>query len=578
MDRRSLLKKPFATIKGDSTPKKSLKTEQLSKPDSPLDNKHFNTELPNTARSMAGLEAYTGEFGTEQAGHLLRRCIFGTSRTEVKEAVERGLQETIQLLFAEQDKPTPPINSQYGDDPDVAIGETWVTAPLSSGVNGYRRVALQRWWMGLMLNQSISLREKMTLFWHNHFAIEATTVGEAKSGYYYLDLLRTHALGNFKTLAEQITISPAMLRYLNGNQNVRSAPNENYARELFELFTIGKGPLVGDGDYTYYTEADVVEAAKVLTGWRDRLVSDTGIPTSYFTTNRHTLGNKQFSHRFDNQTIEENGENEYKDLINMIFGKRQVARYISEKLYRWFVYYVIDETAHANVIEPMADILIANEFEVAPVLEALLKSAHFFDSINYGVMIKNPIDFLGGVVKNFDLDFPALEGDDLFINYKFWAIFVGVAEQLQMNIMNPPSVAGWIAYHQSPQYYQSWITSVTFPQRIEVTQTLLRTGIARNGFRLIIRPLPFVSQIELADDPNELINELARTLFPKGLTDEQHVYLKEVLIPGLPDYEWTIEYNEYLGSPDNEALATGVYNKLHNLLETMMSLAEYQLS
>ncbi|MGB0929184.1 MAG: DUF1800 domain-containing protein [Chitinophagales bacterium] len=578
MDRRSLLKRPFTTKKGNSTSKEIVAGNNPKTADSPLENKHFNTQLPNMARSMAGLEAYTGVFGEEQAGHLLRRCLFGTRRTEVTEAAERGLQKTIELLFAEQAKPTPPINSQYGDDPNVPIGETWVTAPITQGINGVRRASLQRWWMGLMLNQGISLREKMTLFWHNHFAVEATTVGEAKSGYYYLDLLRTHALGNFKTLAEEITINPAMLRYLNGNQNVRNAPNENYAREVLELFTIGKGALVGGGDYTYYTEEDVVEAAKVLTGWRDRLNTDSGIPTPYFTVNRHTLGSKQFSHRFDNQIIEENGENEYKDLINMIFNKRQVARHISEKLYRWFVYYVIDEAAYANVIEPMADMLIANEFEVAPVLEALLKSEHFFDVINYGVIIKNPIDFLGGVVKNFDMVFPTLEGDNLLTNYKLWAILVGASGQLQMNIMNPPSVAGWIAYYQSPQYYQSWISSVTLPQRIEFVQRMIRTGYARDGFRVVARPLEFVSQIELADDPNELVRELVRILFPKELTDEQYVYLKEVLIPGLPDYEWTIEYNEYLASPDNQALATAIYTKLRTLLETMVALAEYQLS
>ena len=578
MDRRSLLKRPFTAMKGDAKTNERTTIAGSNAAENVLENKHFNSELPNFVRTMAGLEPYKGEFGTEQAGHLLRRCIFGTSRTEVAEAVDRGLQQTIELLFAEQPKPAPPINAQYEDDPNVAIGETWIKAPITNGVNGYRRASLQRWWLGLMLNQGISLREKMALFWQNHFALEAIVVGEAKSGFYYLDLLQTQALGNFKTLAEEITINPAMLRYLNGNQNVRTAPNENYARELFELFTIGKGPLVGDGDYTYYTEEDVIAAAQVLTGWRVRLNSDSGMPTPYFTTNRHTLGSKQFSHRFDNHVIEENGANEYKDLINMIFSKRQVARHLCEKLYRWFVYYAIDETTYANVIEPMTDMLIANDFEVAPVLETLLTSEHFFDAINYGVMIKNPIDFVGSVLKNFDIAFPELEGEGLLTNYGLWTILVGAAGQLQMNLLNPPSVAGWIAYYQSPQYYQSWITSVTFPQRIAFVQRMIQSGYARGGFRIIARPLAFISQIEAADDPNELVRELAKILFPKALTDEQYLYLKEVLILGLPDYEWTIEYNEYLGAPDNQTLAEGVYTKVRALLETMVGLAEYQLS
>lgn len=574
MDRRTLLKKPFAAIKGDSPPKDLSISEEVQK----IENKYFNTELPNHARSMAGLETYTGEFGSEQAAHLLRRCLFGTNKTEIDAAVERGLQATIELLFAEQAKPAPPINYQYPDDPNVPVGETWVTAPLAPNVNNYRRRSLINWWFGLMMNQGMSLREKMTLFWHNHFVTELDVVLDGKYGYYYLDLLRTEALGNFKTLAEKITIDPAMLRYLNGNQNNRNAPNENYARELFELFTIGKGPLVGEGDYTYYTEEDVIAAAKVLTGWRDRGNTDSGIPSAIFLPSRHTQGDKQFSHRFDNHIIEENGADEYKDLINMIFAKQQVARFICEKLYRWFVYYVIDETTYTNVIEPMADMLIENNYDIAPVLEALLTSEHFFDSINYGVMIKNPLDFLIGLVKNFEVTFPPIEGQAIVANYRLWNIIVEASANLQMSILNPPGVAGWIAYYQTPQFYQSWITSVTFPLRIQQSTNLLRIGLALGDFRILINPFNFIAQIPAADEPNELIREMAKILFPQPLTDEQYDYLKEVLIPGLPDYEWTIEYNEYLGNPDNEALALGVLNKLRNLLETMLSLAEYQLS
>ena len=109
----------------------------------------------------------------------------------------------------------------------------------------------------------------MTLFWHNHFVVEFGDINDARMGYEYCRLLRQHALGNFKQLAKDVTVTPAMLRYLNGNQSTVGAPNENYGRELLELFTVGKGPLIGPGNYTNYTEADVQAAAKVLTGWRD---------------------------------------------------------------------------------------------------------------------------------------------------------------------------------------------------------------------------------------------------------------------------------------------------------------------
>ena len=128
-----------------------------------------------------------------------------------------------------------------------------------------------------MLNEQASLREKMVLFWHNHFVTALGTIGDPRYGFRYNALLRKYALGNFKELALAITIDGAMLKYLNGNRNSKAAPDENYARELQELFTIGKGPEIGPGDYTNYTEDDVKAAAKVLTGWRLNPNSDGSI-------------------------------------------------------------------------------------------------------------------------------------------------------------------------------------------------------------------------------------------------------------------------------------------------------------
>ncbi|MCB0871736.1 MAG: DUF1800 family protein, partial [Solirubrobacterales bacterium] len=164
----------------------------------------------------------------------------------------------------------------------------------------------------LMLEEGISLREKMTLFWHNHFAV--SNVNDPKFLYRHVELLRNFAWGNFRELMKEITVDPTMLRFLNGNQNTRTAPNENYARELMELYTLGKGDLAGPGDYTTFTEDDVIQMAKVLTGWRDRgfnTVNPDVNVESFFTLNRHDTGSKQLSHRFNNEVITNLGDQEY---------------------------------------------------------------------------------------------------------------------------------------------------------------------------------------------------------------------------------------------------------------------------
>jgi uncharacterized protein (DUF1800 family) len=205
--------------------------------------------------------------------------------------------------------------------------------------------------MGCILQQDRSIREKMTLFWHNHFATETVDVSNANLLYKHANLLRTKALGNFKQLVRDISLDPAMLVYLNGRVNTATAPDENYARELQELFTLGKE------NNPNYAEADVKAAAKVLTGWR----VDTTVNTfpSYFTSSRHDATNKTFSSFYGNTTITGRtgttaGDVELDDLLNMIFAKNvEVSRFMAKKLYRFFVHYDIDAAAETNVFQPL---------------------------------------------------------------------------------------------------------------------------------------------------------------------------------------------------------------------------------
>jgi uncharacterized protein (DUF1800 family) len=252
-------------------------------------------------------------------------------------------------------------------------------------VNSLRNASFKKWWMGVMINQDRSIREKMMLFWHNHFATETNVVGNAQFVYSHHLLLRTYALGNFKSLTRAVTIDPAMLVYLNGERNTKNAPDENYSRELQELFCCGKGPD------SLYTEGDVKAAAQVLTGWKN----DAATLSSTFVPQRHDATNKQFSSFYNNTIIQGKtgptaGDEELDALLNMIFATQEVAKYICRRLYRWFVYYDIDDTVEATIITPLANLFRTGNYEIKPVLDVLLKSEHFFDALAKGCLIKSP--------------------------------------------------------------------------------------------------------------------------------------------------------------------------------------------
>jgi len=521
------------------------------------------------SRTNTGLSPYSGNWGVKEAAHLLRRATFGANLDQINQAASSGRIAMVDQLLEDTAMPDPPLNVSELDT-SVPIGETWINA--QPGFYNQRRDSLLSWWTGLMVQQEVNLREQMVLFWHNHFVTKLEVILEARYMYYYSNLLRENALGNFRELTKEITVNPAMLRFLNGNTNRVGAANENYARELLELFTVGKGEQIGEGNYTNYTEDDVLAAARVLTGWFDNINE----VTSTFQANRHDTADKQFSSAFGNQVISNNGDQEYIDLINMIFDQNETARAICRDLYKWFVYYDIDDDIEANVIEPMAQILIANDYEVKPVLRVLLNSEHFFDPENQGCMIKNPLTLTINPFRQFNVPFP--NGSDVITQYKMWEFCKNVALLQEMELGNPPSVAGWPAYYQEPQYQRIWINAAVLPFKQDFINFLIYSGFTVNDFTLFINPIPIVESIPNADDPNVLVQSLVDIALPLDILPEQKDFLKGVLIPGLPDFEWTVEWNDYQSDPTNQEKLVAVGSKLQALFSALMTIAEYQLA
>jgi uncharacterized protein (DUF1800 family) len=542
--------------------------------------KELQLRSPNTThRTITGLAPYTGAWTRNEVIHLLKRTMFGAKKADVDYFVGRTMSQAVdELVNPTAALPNPPVKEYDATgattpDTSIAAGTTWVNDINNDGtIVARRRASLKKWWMGNMANQDRSIREKMMLFWHNHFATEFVDVSNSQYLYKHNNLLRSGALGNFKNLVREVTLDPAMLLYLNGYQNNATAPDENYARELQELFCCGKGPQ------SLYTENDVKEAAKVLTGWQ---INGTTMSAT-FNSGRHSNANKQFSSFYGNRVITGRtgataGLAELNDLLDMIFAAEEVAKYVCRRVYRFFVYYDIDSNVENNVITPLAAIFRQSGYEIKPMLTALFKSEHFFDVLNQGCYIKSPLDVIVGSVRELNVVFPS--ATDYVSNYGHWNYLQGWGTSMQQNIGDPPDVSGWKAYYQEPQFYQIWLNSDTYPKRNQFCNGMVNGGYNFNSTNINFDVLTYAKTIANADDPNVLINQLIDRLFRMDLTANSKAQLKrDILLSGqTSDYYWSNAWNLYLSTPTDAANTTNVRNKLRSLINYLMNLPEYQL-
>lgn len=517
---------------------------------------------------FAGLAPYTGAWTVNEVTHLLKRTMFGAKKTDVDYFLSLSPGAAVDELLNNITAPSPPVRD-YGlleddgvfyDDLGVAIGQTWVNDPniasaveVRGQINGARRDSLKKWWAGLIINQNRSIQEKMVLFWHHHFSVQESEVDNAQFLYRHHALLRSNVLGNFKTLVREVTIDPAMLIHLNGYLNSKQAPDENYGRELQELFTIGKG------NDSLYTENDVIAAARVLTGWRVN-----SIPLgSYLDVSAHDTNAKTFSAFYSNTTINgsTNPTQELDALMDMLFNTTEAARFICRKVYKWFVYYNIDDTAETDVIIPMAAVLQSNNYDIKSALEVLFKSEHFFDVLNQACYIKNPFDMIAGTLREFNVSFPA------YTNYTtgyplFFSLYQNAAD-MQQQLFQPPDVSGWPSYYQEPMHYELWVNSNSLPKRADFTDGLVNDSI--------IDVRAFANYSTNPADPNQLITDITALLLRYPLSVNSKTYVKTHFLTNntTDDTIWTNAWN----SNNN----TVINASLKELFKFLMNLPEFHL-
>ncbi len=529
----------------------------------------------SASRSTTGVNPYIGAFGKAELVHLLKRTMFGATQADIDYFTGKTLTQVVSELLTLGTAPSPPVKAYVNtnDDANVPFGQTWVNAPYVPLALADRVISLKAWWFGQMVNQGRSIEEKMVLCFHNHFSTASKVYQDGRYGYKYLSSIRQNCLGDFKALTKAMTLEPAMLDYLNGHFNRVGAPDENYARELQELFTVGKDLN------PHFTEPDVVAAAKVLTGYQKDITNISYV----FNPARHDSSDKTFSSFYNNTVITGRtgnaGQDELDDLLTMIFAHPEVARNVVRRIYRFFVYYKIDATVEANVIIPLADTFRNNGYQIKPMLEQLFLSEHFFDMLNRSCFIKPSVDFLVSFSREMKLEFPTLPAD-LATLYDMWFVAESYANSMQQDLLDPPAVAGWPAYYQLPSFHRVWINTDTLPKRNQFTDFLLYVGYTKNGKKLIVDPIAFVSQFSTPSDPNSLLNEMLDLLitFQVSTTIKQYLKTYGLLSGQTQDYYWTNAWNDYINNPTDTAKKQIVVQRLQVVLKYIMNLPEYQLS
>ncbi|MDH3697921.1 MAG: DUF1800 domain-containing protein [Flavobacteriaceae bacterium] len=432
------------------------------------------------------LAPYTQPLDTYRAAHLYRRLGFSASVTTINQAVGLAAGSVVDTLINEAINMPPlaaPIwadwnNSNYPADDDAA---------------GAMRRAQQEEWRIAYTNSLLNnnLRDRLSFFWHNHFVTELDVYDCNSFLYYYINCLQRNAIGNLKTFVSEIGLTDAMLYYLDGVYNNGNNPNENYARELYELFTLGEG--LG------YTEDDIIETARALTGYVER--GEIGCSPVQFNPERFDAGTKTI--------LGQTGNWGYDDVIDILFAQRanEIAGFICGKLYAYFVHPDInDDAGNAQaIINGMAGTMVANNFEVAPVLSQLFKSEHFFDEEAIGVIIKSPFDMYLNLYKETGFTY-----DDTNVNFS-----IDASSMLGQTLFDPFDVAGW-------QRDRTWINTNFIIGRWLTMEVVLENFYQNNPEQFRTLAMDAVGPGDSnTSNPETVVRAIVEKFTPKGLLTDQ---------------------------------------------------------
>jgi len=450
------------------------------------------------------------KMGFEAARHLLSRAGFGGSYEEIEATSKRSAKDVVDALIADAKTGktataapsfvgSPPARLEMRSRRREIMAETDPAKQEQLKQKMKREVVqtsivraqeLKGWWLQEMVATSSPLQEKMLLFWHNHFTSSLTKVKSPVLIYNQHMMLRKHALGSFREMLAGVARDPAMILYLDNVSNRRRKPNENFARELLELFTLGEG---------HYTEADIKEAARAFTGWT--LDRKTG--KFRFAQGAHDPGEKTF--------MGKSGKLDGQDILDTLLEKPQTSIYITGKLWRAFV----SEEPDDAEIKRIAKIWRESDYDNAAMMRALLTSKEFYRAEHQGNLIKSPIELIVGTLRLFRMQFEKTSP------------LVGTARRLGQDIFEPPNVKGWPGG-------KTWITSDSLLMRQQILTRVFRDpgnfpALIQDGWesllgakqakltkkradllkRTVVPVEPIYSIADVSDDAFELARQLA---------------------------------------------------------------------
>ena len=415
--------------------------------------------------------------------HLLRRAGFGCTYDQIEKLSLMEYDDVVDLL----------INPEYGPPEDQDLLDRYFIASVEART---ARHADPQWTWRLSKSEK-QLEEKIALFWHGLLAVGGIKLDHGLAMLEEIDLFRKYGLGKFETLLLKISEDPGMMYWLDNQNSHKDAPNENYGRELLELFSMG----IDENGEGSYTEDDVKTAARAFTGWASKPT-----PPPFF------LGPFPMEFSFDKSDhdntektfLGEKGNFNGNDIVNMVAKHPSTAKFICKRLYLYFV----SETEDWDEINKLSEVFLKNNGEIKKVLEAMFKSEHFKSGDIRFKKVKSPSDLVFGISRLVDkYKIPDLDSAELAINTLLMGQF----------LMNPPSVEGW---HEG----EEWIDSGSLIERINYASTEI-SNTSSYGVKRIIE---IIIEKNIAE-PDDLINRTLETLGYIDITDKTKGMIKEHL-------------------------------------------------
>lgn len=463
--------------------------------------------------------------------HLFLRAGFGARLSEVQKSESESVHEIVSTIF-ENSKSCSVLSLQSDAKNTDEMKRKELTKTEKKKLRKQSRESIRELnvkWIDKMANDTAQLREKMTLFWHGHFACRTPVALFCLN---QNNTIRKHALGNFRELLLQISKDPAMLQFLNNQQNRKASPNENFAREVMELFTLGRGN---------YEENDIKEAARAFTGWG-------------FNKDGEFTFRKRF-HDYDVKTIfGKSGNYTGEDVIDLILEKKRTAEFIVEKIYRYFV----NEIPDNEIIRTLAVEFYSSDYDIESLMKSIFTSDWFYENENIGSLIKSPVELIVSMSRSLD------------VTFKNPKSLIAIQKALGQILFYPPNVSGWAGG-------KNWIDTSSLVHRMKLSEAIFKSSglefdykddLPEMGERyneMSQKEQQQYKQIRASANLSDLFTALSR-YDDEQLTDK----LTEYLLQKDPDSGIKKILKSYADDSTRE-------NLIESLTMRIISLPEYQL-